>query len=145
MATLRTIERALARARCGAAACVTSRSRARFAYPLSPRERKGRENLSRAMRFGSRGRPRVRVHEAYLACVFFFNTHWGPARRVVYSVLSSRESVWGLCYCPHRSVTTCEIHNRWGAAGLCAGPRDHNTRRRARPAFYFERLKTQNG
>lgn len=41
---------------------------------LSKREKKGREriSLSRAMRFGSRSRPRVRVHEAYLACVFIF-------------------------------------------------------------------------
>lgn len=44
------------------------------------------------MRFGSRSRPRVRVHEAYLACVLIFLTHIGDRHDASCTprVLSSR-------------------------------------------------------
>lgn len=70
--------RVSARAPCGALLRVLQVARARTAKRRAPslqeREKGSRENLSRAraMRFGSRSRPRVRVHEAYLACVFIF-------------------------------------------------------------------------
>lgn len=149
IATLRTIERALARARCGAAACVTSRSRA--LVPSLKAKGEGRENLSRARDAvwwiaGPTACPSPRGLSS--VCVFF-NTHWGPARRVVYSVLSSRSRLGFVLLSPPRAL--CDnreddsTNRRSITAGgtVCGGSkRDHN---KPRPAFHFERLKTQNG
>lgn len=79
MATFRTIERALARAPVVARCCVllqVARARtakAKRAHPLSKREKGSRgESVARDEVWIARSRPRVRVHEAYLACVFIF-------------------------------------------------------------------------
>lgn len=80
MATFRTIERALARAPVVARCCVCYKSLARVqrkqsarAPSLEERKRVARgESVARDEVWIARSRPRVRVHEAYLACVFIF-------------------------------------------------------------------------
>lgn len=126
--------------RCGV--CYESLARA-CTLSLREREKGSCENLSRAMRFGSRGRPRVRVHEAYLACVFFL-THIGDrhdASCTPFCVVD--KSAVGVCVI----VPTALCDNRRSITakrGCVRGCVQETTTRRV-PAFYFERLKTQNG
>lgn len=124
--------------RCGV--CYESLA-ARAFVPFLQAKRKRVARICRARCGMDRGADRVSESTRLnLACVVF-NTHWGPARRVVYSVLSSRSRLGFVLLSPpfcdrqpgfYSSPGRGRIHITAGGT-LCAGPK----RRRASRRFSF--------